>query len=302
MTDTNERAVEAPGQVKRRMLITGGSGLLGKEIFGVFEGDYDVHATDVKDCDVSNPVDCRRVMREFRPMTVVHCAAYTAVDRAETEEKRAFAVNAGGTRNIARQCREQGALLVAYGSDYIFDGKSRRPYAEDDEANPLSAYGRTKWEAEKALREEAPDHLLVRSQWLYGPHGRNFVFAVLEKARRGETLRVANDQTGCPTFARDLAEATRRLIDAGARGTFHFSNEGETTWYGFARFIFAHACSGPVSVAPAVASELPYPAPRPAYSVLDKRKYRDATGAFPRRWDDAVLEFIKKTCEKGVAW
>src|SRR5512145_2938387 len=219
---------------RRRMLITGADGLLGGEMIDLFRGEYDVRATDKGECDVTDPLDCGRTIGEFRPDIIVHCAAYTAVDRAESEEPSAFAVNREGTRNVARECRARGALLVTYGSDYIFDGKSGRPYVEEDAARPLSAYGRSKWAAEEAVREAAPDHILVRTQWLFGPHGRNFVFAILDRARRGEALRVVSDQRGSPTYALDLARATRRLMEAGARGTVHFSNEGEATWHEFA--------------------------------------------------------------------
>jgi dTDP-4-dehydrorhamnose reductase len=281
------------------MLITGANGLLGREIADRFRGECDLLATDLAECDITRPADCRRVIADFRPSVVVHCAAYTAVDRAEGEEGKALAVNRDGTRNVARACREQGALMVTFGSDYIFDGSKARPYAEDDPASPLSAYGRSKWEAEVALRAEAPDHLLIRSQWLFGPHGRNFVFAVLDKARRGEPLRVVSDQKGCPTYARDLAEAAKRLLHAGARGTFHFSNEGEATWYDLAAFVLARAVPGPVSLSPARTAELSYPAPRPAYSVLGKEKYRKATGESPRRWEEAVTEFLETLRERG---
>jgi dTDP-4-dehydrorhamnose reductase len=284
------------------MLITGANGLLGRELFDFFHKEHEVRATDERECDVTSPVECRRAVGGFRPHVVLHCAAYTAVDRAESEEARAIAVNCDGTRNVARECRELGAFLVTFGSDYIFDGNSARPYAEDAAGRPLSAYGRSKWAAEEALRAEMPEHLLIRSQWLYGPHGRNFVFAILDKARRGEPLRVVSDQKGCPTYARDLAAATKRLLDAGARGTFHFSNEGEATWYEFAVFLLAHVCPEPVSLTPVPAAELLYPAPRPAYSVLNKEKYRTVTGDTPRRWEDAVTEFLKNTYEGGIAW
>jgi dTDP-4-dehydrorhamnose reductase len=223
---------------------------------------------------------------------VIHCAAYTAVDRAEEEEEKAFAVNRDGTRNVARACRRCGAFLVTFGTDYVFDGTSGRPYREDDPARPLSAYGRSKWAAEEALREEAPDHLLIRSQWLYGPHGRNFVLAILAKAERGEAMRVVSDQRGCPTYSRDVAAATKKLLDAGARGTFHFSNEGEATWHEFAKFLLARACRAPASLSPVPAAELPYPAPRPVYSVLSKEKYRRTTGDTPRPWEIAAAEFL----------
>lgn len=287
---------------KKRMFVTGGEGLLGWEILDRFRGEYEVRAAGRRECDVTSGMECRRAILGFRPDVVVHCAAYTAVDRAESEEEAAFAVNAEGTRNVARLCREIGCLMVTYGTDYVFDGKSARSYTEDDAPHPLSAYGRSKWAAEQAAREEGPELLLIRSQWLYGPHGRNFVFAILDRARRGEPLRVVSDQTGCPTYARDLAEATKRLIDVRARGTYHFSNEGATTWFGYARFLVDHAWPEPVSLSPVRSEELSYPAPRPAYSVLSKEKYRMATGIHPRPWEEAVSEFLKRTYEGGVAW
>ncbi len=288
--------------MKKRLLITGAAGLLGREIDDVFRPRYDVAAVDIAECDVTSPTECRRTIGGFRPDVVVHCAAYTAVDKAESEEAKALSVNAEGTRNVARECRALGALLVTYGSDYVFDGTASRPYTEEDAAHPLSAYGRSKWAAEEALRAEAPDHLLIRTQWLFGAHGRNFVFAILDRARRGEPLRVVSDQRGSPTYARDLAEATRRLIDAGGRGTVHFSNEGETTWYEYAAFVLERACPDAVRMTPALTAELGYPAPRPAYSVLSKEKYRRLSGVPPRPWREAVLDFLGRTYEGGVAW
>lgn len=288
--------------MRKRMLITGGAGLLGREIQDAFRGDYDVKSVDIRECDVTSPMECRRTVGGVRPEVVVHCAAYTAVDKAESDEASAFAVNVEGTRNVARECRANGVLLVTYGTDYVFDGTSARPYVEEDAANPRSAYGRTKWAAEEALRAETPDHILIRTQWLFGPHGRNFVFAILDRARRGEPLRVVSDQRGSPTYAPDLAEATRRLIDAGARGTFNFSNAGETTWYEYAAFVLGRACPEDVALSAARTAELGYPAPRPAYSVLSKEKYRRVTGAAPRPWREAVLDFLGKAYEGGVAW
>lgn len=282
------------------MLITGANGLLGREIADLFREEYDLRATDESECDVTSPEDCGRAIGGFLPGIVIHCAAYTAVDKAESEEERAIAVNRGGTRNVARECRKTGAFLVTFGTDYIFDGSSGRPYEEGDPASPLSAYGRSKLAAEEAVIAEAADHLIVRSQWLYGPHGRNFVFAILDKAMRGEPLRVVSDQKGCPTYARDLAAAVKRLLDAGARGTFHFSNGGEATWHEFAAFVLARACPGAVSIEPVSASELAYPARRPAYSVLSKEKYRRFTGDAPRRWEDAASEFLENTLKGRI--
>jgi len=286
---------------KKSMLITGGNGMLGHEIFARFAGEYEIRVTDLGEFDVTRPRECRRVIGGFGPDVVVHCAGYTAVDRAESEEALAFKLNADGTRNVARECREQGAILVTFGTDYVFDGTSSVPYREEDPPHPLSAYGRSKLAAEEALKAEAPSHLLIRTQWLYGAHGRNFVFAILDRARRGEPLRVVSDQRGTPTSARDLAVATGRLLESGARGTFHFSNEGETTWFDFASFLLANALPGPFSVSPALTGDLAYPAPRPAYSVLSKEKYREFTGHVPRRWEEAVMDFLKTIQERKGA-
>jgi dTDP-4-dehydrorhamnose reductase len=277
----------------KRVLITGGRGLLGKEIGEDFRRRFEVRVTDVEECDVTDPGSCLREVGAFRPHIVIHCAAYTAVDRAESEPALAHAVNAGGTRNVALACRDHGALVVTFGTDYVFDGTLSRPYREEDPAHPLSVYAKSKLAAEEALRGAGCDHLLIRTQWLYGPAGKNFIRTILSKAEKGETLRVAADQTGCPTCTKDLVGAVLRLLDAGARGTVHFSNEGETTWFELARFVLERAAHGSATLLPAATRDLPYPAPRPAYSVLSKEKYRGITGESPRRWDEAAGEFLQ---------
>ena len=277
----------------KRVLITGAQGLLGKEIAKVFRSaGFDVRETDRTELDVADLAACREAVASIHPEMVIHCAAYTAVDRAESEEKAAFALNEEGTRNVATACRESGALVVTFGTDYVFDGTLGRPYREEDPVNPLSVYGRSKLAAEEALRESDCEHLLVRTQWLYGPGGKNFIATILDKARKGDALKVASDQTGSPTFTRDLAAAVLGLTEAGARGTVHFSNEGETSWFELARFAIEKERLSGVTLIPAATRDLPYPAPRPAYSVLDKEKYRGITGNSPRPWDEAVEEFL----------
>jgi len=275
-----------------RLLITGGLGLLGQEIARVFEGSAGIRTTDREELDVTDPAACRREVDGFRPDVVIHCAAWTAVDRAESEPEMARILNVEGTRNVARACRGRGAVMVTFGTDYIFNGASSRPYREEDPAHPLSVYGKTKWAAEQALREEGGDHLLVRTQWLFGPAGRNFIRTIIEKARQGETLRVASDQVGCPTFSRDLAFAVRNLLGARALGTVHFSSEGETSWFGLARYVLDRCGLPAALLSPARTRELPYPAPRPAYGVLSKERYRAVTGTSPRPWEEAVGEYI----------
>jgi dTDP-4-dehydrorhamnose reductase len=284
-----------------RLLITGGHGLLGKEIDAVFRGLAEVRTTDREEWDVTDPAASRREIEGFRPDVVIHCAAYTAVDRAEGEAAMAHLLNVEGTRNVARACGGRGALMVTFGSDYIFDGASSRPYREEDAANPLSVYGKTKWAAEQALREEGVDHLLVRTQWLFGPAGGNFIRTILGKARQGDALRVASDQVGCPTFSKDLAGAVRRLLEAGARGTVHFSGGGETSWFGLARHVLERSGLSTGSLFAARTRDLPYPAPRPAYSVLSKERYHAITGVFPRPWEDAVGEYLGMIHPEGGA-
>jgi len=285
-----------------RMMITGANGLLGREISRFFSRGYEILRTDREECDVTRARECLRVIGEFSPDVVVHCAAYTAVDRAEGEEEAAFALNARGTRNVALACREHGALLVTFGTDYVFDGTSERPYSENDPTGPLSAYGRSKLAAEEAVREIAPDFLLLRTQWLFGAHGRNFVSSILDRAGRGEELRVVSDQKGSPTYSLDLADAVKRLLDAGSRGIFHFSNEGETTFFGYAAFLLAHTGNKEARLSALSTSDLSrdaYPAPRPLYAVLSKKKYREATGVAPRRWEEAVLDFLRDGSRGG---
>ena len=181
-------------------MITGGLGLLGQEIARVFEGSAGIRSTEREEWDVTDPAACRREVDGFRPDVVIHCAAYTAVDRAESEPEMARILNVEGTRNVARACRGRGALMVTFGTDYIFDGASSRPYREEDPANPLSVYGRTKWAAEQALREEGGDHLLVRTQWMFGPAGKNFIRTILGKARQGKRFASRPTRSGARRF------------------------------------------------------------------------------------------------------
>lgn len=278
--------------MKSRALVTGAHGLLGTEIVALFGSRYEVVANDLAHCDITVAADVERSFKAVHPDLVIHCAAYTAVDKAESERDAAFLVNGQGTRNVADACARSGALLVTYGTDYVFDGSAGRAYREDDATNPLSVYGQSKLAAEKACAESGADYLFIRTQWLYGDIGRNFIFAILERARRGEPLRVVDDQTGCPTWARDLAGATAHLVDAGARGIVHFSNAGETTWFDFARMILDTAGIPGVELNRVSTSTLSLPAPRPAYSPLDKGLYSKLTGRMPRRWDQAAREFI----------
>ena len=280
--------------MKNRLLVTGAHGLLGSEIVSLFRGDFDLTAVDLAHCDITVGSDVDRTFRELRPEILIHCAAYTAVDKAESDREAAFLVNEQGTRNVARASARTGCRLVTFGTDYVFDGEAGRAYREDDETHPLSVYGQSKLAAERACAESGAQYLSIRTQWLYGENGKNFVFAILDRARRGEALRVVNDQTGCPTWARDLAEATRHLTDCGAAGIVHFSSGGQTTWFDFAQLILDEAAMGPVELTGVSTASLSLPAPRPFFSPLDKNRYLSLTGQKPRAWDVAAREFIRE--------
>ncbi len=257
-----------------RVLLTGAGGQLGHELVSAFSGSgHDVVGCDRSMLDVTDREHVMQAIGRVGPDAVVHAAAWTDVDGCEGDPDRAFAVNALGTRHVAEAARLTGARVCYVSTDYVFDGTAGRPYTEWDSPNPLSVYGRSKLGGEAVL---GPDDTVVRTSWVCGRHGRNFVKTVLGRARQGQQLTVVDDQHGCPTFADDLAGAVCRLVTARLPGTFHVTNQGPTTWYGFARDVVAAAGLDPGLVTPVATTELrpPRPAPRPAYAVLDNAALR----------------------------
>jgi dTDP-4-dehydrorhamnose reductase len=257
-----------------RVLVTGAGGQLGRELVATFSmaGD-DVVACSHADLDVADRDRVLQVVGAARPDAVLHAGAWTNVDGCETEPDRAWLVNSLGTRHVAEAARMVGARTCYVSTDYVFDGTASRPYVEWDTANPLSVYGRSKLGGEAAL---GPDDAVVRTSWVCGRHGRNFVKTVLGKAVDGQKLTVVDDQHGCPTFAEDLALMVRRLVVGRRPGLFHVTNQGATTWFGFARDAVAAAGLDPELVQPITTAELdpPRAAPRPAYAVLDNAALR----------------------------
>jgi dTDP-4-dehydrorhamnose reductase len=256
---------------RRRVLITGAGGQLGRALAEEFAAD-DVTALTRADWDVGLPL----VLPE-PPDLVLHAAAWTDVDAAEDDPQEAAAVNVGGTRHAA----DLGAPLVAFSTDYVFDGRKRTPYVESDPANPLSAYGRTKLFAEGAAGENA---LVVRSSWLFAPTGHNFVRTMLRLGRERDEVAVVDDQIGCPTYVGHLAAAVRGLVDRGERGVWHVAADGECSWFELAQAIF-EAAGIDCRVRPISTAELGRPAPRPAYSVL--RSEREGAPRLPH-WREGL--------------
>ena len=257
-----------------RVLVTGSGGQLGRELVDAFvSSGHEVVATDLATLDFSDREQALQVVDRVRPDTVVHAGAWTDVASCEGDPDRAFTVNALGTRHMAEAARMAGARVCYVSTDYVFDGTASHPYTEWDTPNPLSVYGRSKLAGETVL---GPDDTVVRTSWLCGRHGRNFVKTVLDRARNGQELTVVDDQHGCPTFADDLAGMIRRLVTARLPGTFHVTNQGPTTWYGLAADVVKAAGLDAALVRPIPTVDLqpPRPAPRPAYAVLDNAALR----------------------------
>ena len=277
----------------RVVVLGGASGLLGQELVAVLAAEgAAVRALSRRDADVLDQAALSRVLREARPGIVCNAVAYTAVDKAEDEPEAAFALNAKLPERLGRLCGELGALLVHYSTDFDFDGAKRSPYLPEDPAAPLSVYGASKLVGEQALLGLGLSELLiVRTSWLFGPGRANFVHKILGLARERGRLAVVDDQTGSPSYTRDLARNTVELLRKGARGLLHLANSGATTWCGLARAAVELAGIGcPVEAVPT--SAYPTRAVRPAYSVLDLGRFREITGFAPRPWREALRDYV----------
>jgi len=271
-----------------RVLITGAGGQLGHDLTAAFDG-HDVIATDHRALDVTDRDAVLSAVCGSAPDAIVHAGAWTAVDACESDSERAFAVNALGTRHVAEGARRSGAYLCYVSTDYVFDGASGRPYVEWDATNPQSVYGRSKLAGELEIDS---GHAIVRTSWVCGAHGLNFVKTMLRLAGERDTWGVVNDQHGTPTFTPDLAAAIYKLVAGRLPGTFHLTNQGPTTWYDFARAILEAAGHDSTRIKALTTAEYPVPAPRPANSVLDNAAWR-LTGFAPLPdWQPALKRMI----------
>jgi dTDP-4-dehydrorhamnose reductase len=276
-------------------LITGAGGMLGQDLLARLNGES-VVALDRKALDLTDPDAVLAAVEEHRPDVVVNCAAWTAVDDAETQEEQALRINGDGPRHLAEACAKTGAKLLQVSTDYVFAGDGTSPYAEDAPTAPRSAYGRTKLAGEQAVLAALPGAgYVVRTAWLYGAGGGNFVRTMIKLEGIKDTLDVVDDQRGQPTWTADLADRLVRLGQAALAGTapagvYHGTSGGETTWFGFTREIFRLLGADPERVRPTTSEAFVRPAPRPAYSVLGHDRWR-AAGIEPvRDWREALAE------------
>jgi len=255
-----------------RLLVTGAAGMLGHEVVAAAERlGHEVAAWDLPECDLTDERATTDAVRRLEPRAVVNCAAYTNVDGAEDDEATAERVNAGAAGNLARACAAIGARLVQVSTDYVFDGSKREPWIESDAVAPLGAYGRTKLHGEEQVAEALADHAIVRTAWLFGPHGPNFVSTMLRLAEERDEVSVVTDQVGSPTFAGHLAPALVDMAERSDIGVFHGAGAGSCSWYELT--LEAYDAAGVACrVLPTTAERFARPAPRPAYSVLGSER------------------------------
>jgi dTDP-4-dehydrorhamnose reductase len=286
-----------------KLLMLGAGGQVGHELRRLpWPSGYRIAAFDHADLDIADSGLVNTAVARERPDIVVNAAAYTAVDLAETEQAAAFAANATGPANLAEACRQAAIPLIHLSTDYVFDGSKPGAYREDDPVNPLGVYGASKAAGERAVREALPEHIILRTAWLYAAHGHNFVRTMLRLAAERPVVRVVADQVGSPTSAADLATAIATIVGRikagkGRWGTYHFTGGGAVSWYGFAEAIFdlATPWRGPPPRIDAIGTiDYPTPARRPKNSVLDCAKIGEAYGIVPRPWRAALADVIRE--------
>ncbi|MNX64730.1 dTDP-4-dehydrorhamnose reductase [compost metagenome] len=283
-----------------QVFVTGAQGMLGQDLVPVLKAAGDVvipsgmqpsEEADFVQLDITDLEATKRVIAAARPDVVINCAAYTNVDGAEADPDSAYRVNALGTWNLALACQEVGAAMLLVSTDYVFDGTKGSAYDEYDTPNPQSVYGRSKYAGEQHLQQMLNRFYIVRTAWLYGHHGKNFVETILKAAAERAELQVVNDQWGCPTWTKDLAEAINQIIRTGRYGIYHATGEGACTWMDFARKI-VELGGRTTPVLPQTTEELNRPAPRPRYSVMRNQAIELAGMAPLPAWEESLEHYM----------
>ncbi len=276
-----------------KVLVTGVKGQLGYDVVRELEKrGHEAVGVDIEEMDITDAAQVSKVIKETAPEAVIHCSAYTAVDRAEDEEELCRRVNAEGTENIAKVCAELDCKLLYISTDYIFSGDGERPWEPDDEPNPLNTYGQTKYEGELAVKTRCNKFYIVRISWVFGVNGNNFVKTMLRLGKENGAVKVVEDQIGSPTYTDDLSVLLVDMIETDAYGEYHATNEGICSWYEFAKEIFAAAGMDDVSVTPVSSDEFPVKAKRPKNSRMSKEKLvKNGFNKLPA-WQDAVRRYV----------
>lgn len=275
-----------------KIIITGAKGQLGNALQETLK-NHQIYLMDLPENDLSRFRDTMDYVAEIKPEMIIHCAAKTQVDDCESKPEAAYFANVMATKNIVNACQSVDAGLVYVSTDYVFNGKNDKPYREYDSCCPQSVYGTTKWQGEEIVKTHLNRFYIVRTAWLFGDVGHNIVRTVLKLADERKLLKFVDDQTGCPTYASDLAQAIGQLIKTNAFGIYHITNQGNCTWFEFVKKILEIAGKKDVTVEPISSAELNRPAPRPQYSVLAKDGI-DLLGISMPEYTDALQRFIKK--------
>jgi dTDP-4-dehydrorhamnose reductase len=279
-----------------RILITGKNGQVGTELSRLYHSRGDVVLTGRDECDLANEQSIRDTVQRVKPAVILNAAAYTAVDQAEKEPRLCFAINAHAPRVLAEEAARLDALLIHYSTDYVFNGEKAEPYLETDPISPVNVYGESKAAGEAAIAEAGTRFLVLRTSWVYGAYGKNFLRTMLRLGAERPELRVVDDQLGAPTSAAAIASATARLVEqsvSGAQGIYHMTAAGSTSWCGFARAIFEAGVLGArPRVQPIPSSDYPTPARRPANSVLSNDKFAQTFGFRLPTWQQQLNEVL----------
>lgn len=277
-----------------KLLVTGSGGMLGQALVPCLESrGHKVKALPREQLDVTNYTQVRDSIAKNKPELVLHCAAFTKVDQAESEPHLAYHINGFGTENIAVACNTHEVPMLYISSDYVFDGEQQQPYTTWDATRPLSIYGKSKLAGEKAVQRHLSRFYILRTSWLYGPNGKNFVDTICSMAEQGKPLRVVSDQIGTPTCTLSLSEIIADLIETGRYGVYHASDEGVTNWYEFARAVIKHSGHEHVPVTPIETKDMPRPATRPKYSVLDKTTLVSTIGRELATWEESLINYLQ---------
>jgi len=281
-----------------KILITGARGQLAKEFQRSLENyDYEVAALDKESLDITDPDSLKRTFSRNKPDIVLNCAAYNFVDRAEDDFDAAFKVNAIGVRNLASACRKDKTLLIHYSTDYVFDGRKEDFYTEEDEPGPINSYGKSKLSGENFLKEEAENFLLFRVSWVFGEGKQNFLYKLLEQAKKTSTLKVVYDQISVPTYTKDIVSLTMLAINKGLRGLYHLTNSGYASRYEVARFFIGRLGLDNLLL-PVGSENFPSPAKRPYFSAMSSLKLSKALDVHIPDWKVGIESYVESMFEK----
>lgn len=282
-----------------KVVVTGAKGQLGQDVVKQLAKDnHEVIGTDRDDLDITNEKDVLAFISEIKPDVILHCAAYTNVDAAETDEETAYQINALGTEYLAKAAKANDAKMLYISTDYVFDGTATEPYEVDQPTKPLGAYGRTKFAGEELLKKHLDRYFIVRTAWVFGVGGNNFVKTMIRLGEERGEVGVVHDQVGSPTYTVDLAALMLDLMVTDQFGTYHATNSGVCSWYDFAVEIYKQA-GLEVKVNPLTSDEFPRPAKRPSYSVLSKKRLEEQGFTPLRDWKEALAAYLKETNEKN---